>query len=54
MITVVFIILGLVGLLLLVWGVSEIQIKVWTKGVEKFLNNKYNQIKTKEDGTEKK
>jgi len=49
----IYIISGFAVFILLVWLMSAIQIKVWIKGTEKYLNIKFNQINKKEDDSNK-
>lgn len=52
--TAIYILIGIFVFILLMWLVSEIQIKVWTKGIEKFLGGKYNKLKKEENDNSKK
>lgn len=54
MIHVIYIILGLAALILIMWGGSEIFSRVFFRYGEKFLLNKSNKLKKKENDTEKK
>jgi len=45
--------IGAVVLFLIIWGASEIQIRVWINRVEKFLLNKSNEVKSKENEEKK-
>ena len=45
--------IGVVVLFLIIWGASEIQIRVWINRVEKFLLNKSNEVKSKENEEKK-
>jgi len=50
----IYILIGIVLFILVVWLVSEIQIKVWIHRVEKHLNKDYKKLKnSKEDGKSK-
>ncbi len=50
----IYILIGIALLVLLVWLVSEIQIKVWIHRVEKHLNKNFKKLKkTEEDDKSK-
>lgn len=44
-----YIFLGLAGVVLLIWLISEIQIRVWMRYGERFLLRKSNKLKKQED-----
>lgn len=48
----IYTLLGLALLVLIIWGISEIQIKVWLYRIEKHLNKKLNKFKKEEDERE--
>lgn len=50
----IYILIGIALLILVVWLISEIQIKVWIHRVEKHLNKDFKKFKkTEEDGKSK-
>ena len=53
MIVLLKILAGLCAFVFLAWLLSEIQIKVWLKGIEKHLLDKFNNLKTETDEREK-
>lgn len=44
-----YIVGGIFALFLIVWGISEIQIRVWMRYGERFLLHKSNKLKKKEN-----
>ena len=49
---IIYILLGVAALVLIIWGISEIQIKVWLYRIEKHLNKKLNKFKNEENERE--
>jgi hypothetical protein len=51
--TALSILIGIVVLALIIWLISEIQIRVWINAIERHLQNKFSKLKTKVDEEEK-